>query len=409
MTTALARNTNQSLWTQFCNWITSTENRIYIGWFGVLMFPTSPVWEGVINYESNLCKKYKKLHKHYYLVLKTTKISVLTATTVYIIAFIAAPPVDIKVLVSFISKSFLHKKLLCDGIREPVSGSFLYGNNIITGAVVPLSNAIGLHLYPIWEAASIDEWLYNGGPYELIVCHFFIGICAYMGREWELSYRLKSRTKIYAVAYSAPVAAATAVFIIYPIGQGYHLMTKKSLKKLTFNFMLVFQAEHNILMHPFHMLGVAGVFGGALFSAMHNVLDLCHLKRFFSYVGSLVTSSIIRETTEQESANEGYRFGQETETYSIVAAHGYFGRLLWQYSSFNNSRSLHFALAVFPVIGIWFTSLGISTMAFNLNGLIDHGLTSIVDSNARVISSWADIINRANLGFEVMHIEQECP
>jgi hypothetical protein len=26
-----------------------------------------------------------------------------------------------------------------------------------------------------------------------------------------------------------------------------------------FNFMLVFQAEHNILMHPFHMAGVAGV------------------------------------------------------------------------------------------------------------------------------------------------------
>ena len=46
--------------------------------------------------------------------------------------------------------------------------------------------------------------------------------------------------------------------------------------------------------------------------------------------GSLVTSSILRETSEQESANEGYRFGQETETYSIVAAHGYFGRLLWQ-------------------------------------------------------------------------------
>ncbi|XLQ99843.1 hypothetical protein HN51_054561 [Arachis hypogaea] len=71
----------------------------------------------------------------------------------------------------------------------------------------------------------------------------------------------------------------------------------------TFNFMIVFQAEHNILMHPFHMLGVAGVFGGSLFSAMH---------------GSLVTSSLIRETTENESANEGYRFGQEEETYNIV-------------------------------------------------------------------------------------------
>jgi hypothetical protein len=38
----------------------------------------------------------------------------------------------------------------------------------------------------------------------------------------------------------------------------------------TFNIMIVFQAEHNILMHPFHMLGVAGVFGGSLFSAMHG-------------------------------------------------------------------------------------------------------------------------------------------
>jgi photosystem II P680 reaction center D1 protein len=37
--------------------------------------------------------------------------------------------------------------------------------------------------------------------------------------------------------------------------------------------------------------------------------------------GSLVTSSLIRETTENESANEGYRFGQEEETYNIVAAH----------------------------------------------------------------------------------------
>ena len=75
---------------------------------------------------------------------------------------------------------------------------------------------------------------------------------------------------------------------------------------------------HNILMHPFHMLGVAGVFGGSLFSAMH---------------GSLVTSSLVRETTETESQNYGYKFGQEEETYNIVAAHGYFGRLIFQYAS----------------------------------------------------------------------------
>nr|YP_009163382.1 photosystem II Q(b) protein D1 [Cymbidium faberi]AKU70879.1 photosystem II Q(b) protein D1 [Cymbidium faberi] len=375
MTAILERRESTSLWGRFCNWITSTENRLYIGWFGVLMIPT-----------------------------------LLTATSVFIIAFIAAPPVDI------------------DGIREPVSGSLLYGNNIISGAIIPTSAAIGLHFYPIWEAASVDEWLYNGGPYELIVLHFLLGVACYMGREWELSFRLGMRPWI-AVAYSAPVAAATAVFLIYPIGQGSFsdgmplgisgtfnfmivfqaehnilIMAATAVFLIypigqgsfsdgmllgisgTFNFMIVFQAEHNILMHPFHMLGVAGVFGGSLFSAMH---------------GSLVTSSLIRETTENESANEGYRFGQEEETYNIVAAHGYFGRLIFQYASFNNSRSLHFFLAAWPVVGIWFTALGISTMAFNLNGFNFN--QSVVDSQGRVINTWADIINRANLGMEVMH------
>ncbi|KAI3810061.1 hypothetical protein L1987_19668 [Smallanthus sonchifolius] len=103
----------------------------------------------------------------------------------------------------------------------------------------------------------------------------------------------------------------------------------------TFNFTIIFQAEHNILMHPFHMLGIAGVFDGSLFSVMH---------------GSLATSSLIRETTENESANEGYRFGQEEETYNTVAAHGCFGRLTFQYASFNNSRSLHFFLVAWRVV-----------------------------------------------------------
>ncbi|KAK6768592.1 hypothetical protein RDI58_034163 [Solanum bulbocastanum] len=187
--------------------------------------------------------------------------TLLTATSVFIIAFIAAPPVDI------------------DGIREPVSGSLLYGNNIISGAIIPTSAAIA----------------------------------CYMGREWELSFRLGMRPWI-AVAYSAPVAAATAVFLIYPIGQG--------------------------------------------------------------------------------SFSDGMPLG-------ISAAHGYFGRLIFQYASFNNSRSLHFFLAAWPVVGIWFTALGISTMAFNLNGFNFN--QSVVDSQGRVINTWADIINRANLGMEVMH------
>ena len=71
-------------------------------------------------------------------------------------------------------------------------------------------------------------------------------------------------------------------------------------------------------MHPFHILGVMGVFGGALFSAMH---------------GSLVTSSLLSETVGDSSLNAGYVFGQEDETYSISSAHGHFGRLIFQYAN----------------------------------------------------------------------------
>jgi photosystem II P680 reaction center D1 protein len=65
MTATLEKRASASLWERFCAWVTSTENRLYIGWFGCLMFPT-----------------------------------LLTAISVYIIAFIAAPPVDIDVSVS---------------------------------------------------------------------------------------------------------------------------------------------------------------------------------------------------------------------------------------------------------------------------------------------------------------------
>ncbi|KAL8225056.1 hypothetical protein R6Q57_017613 [Mikania cordata] len=86
-----------------------------LGWFGVLIIPT-----------------------------------LLTATSVFIIAFIAAPPVDI------------------DGIREPVSGSLLYGNNIISGAIIPTSAAISCpkvvyKAYPVkGRAVGVTHYLLGG-------------------------------------------------------------------------------------------------------------------------------------------------------------------------------------------------------------------------------------------------------
>ncbi len=320
-------------WDQFCAWITSTENRLYIGWFGILMIPTLSV-----------------------------------ATIVFTLAFIAAPPVDM------------------EGIREPVLGSLLSGNNLITAAVIPTSAAIGLHFYPLWAAASVEEWLYNGGPYQLIVLHFLIGIFAYLGRQWELSYRLGMRPWI-AVAFSAPVAAAIAVLLIYPIGQGSFSEGLPLGITGTFHFMFGFQADHNIMMHPLHMLGVAGVFGGALLSATH---------------GSLVTGSLIRETSDLESANIGYKFGQQEATYNLMAGHaGYLGRLLVPSLSFRNSRSVHFLLVAWPTLGIWSAAMAVAVMAFNLNGFNFN--QSVLDSQGKVIPTNADLMNRATLGIQAMH------
>ncbi len=70
MTTTLQQRESASLWEQFCQWITSTNNRLYVGWFGVIMIPT-----------------------------------LLTATTCFIIAFIAAPPVESRLGANFFTSA----------------------------------------------------------------------------------------------------------------------------------------------------------------------------------------------------------------------------------------------------------------------------------------------------------------
>lgn len=95
------------------------------------------------------------------------------------------------------------------------------------------------------EAASVDEWFYNnGGPYKLIVLHFLLGgIAYYMGHEWELSFCLGT-SDCCGILYSAPVAAATAVFFIHPpydIGQGSFSDGMSLGISGTLNFMIVFQ------------------------------------------------------------------------------------------------------------------------------------------------------------------------
>jgi photosystem II P680 reaction center D1 protein len=110
--------------------------------------------------------------------------------------------------------------------------------------------------------------------------------------------------------------------------------------------------------------------------------------------GSLVTSSLIREKqNESTTVTSSVKKKKLTTSLQRMVTVVYF-----PIASFNNSRALHFFLALWPVVGIWLL-LGVSTMAFNGFNFNQ----SVVDSQGRVINTWADIINRADLGMEVMH------
>jgi hypothetical protein len=58
--------------------------------------------------------------------------------------------------------------------------------------------------------------------------------------------------------------------------------------------------------------------------------------------GSLVTSSLIRETTENESANEGYRFGHlvwATGFMFLISWRGYWQELIETLACNNKERN----------------------------------------------------------------------
>jgi hypothetical protein len=63
--------------------------------------------------------------------------------------------------------------------------------------------------------------------------------------------------------------------------------------------------------------------------------------RFSAMLGSLVTSSLAHETTENASANYDYKFSQEEKTYTIVSEHGSFRSLIFKSVSRHYSRALH--------------------------------------------------------------------
>jgi photosystem II P680 reaction center D2 protein len=96
------------------------------------------------------------------------------------------------------------------------------------------------------------------------------------------------------------------------------------------------------------MMGVTGILGGALLSAIHGATVMKTLYQD----GSAYTSFRAFAPTQPE------------ETYSMLTANRFWSQIFGV--AFSNKRWLHFFMLFVPLAGLWTASIGIIGLAFNL-------------------------------------------
>jgi photosystem II P680 reaction center D2 protein len=220
-----------------------------------------------------------------------------------------------------------------------LASSYLEGCNFLTAALSTPPNSVGHSLMLLWgpEAqGDFTRWCQLGGLWAFVALHGAFGLIGFMLRQFEIA-RLVGIRPYNALAFSGPIAVFVSVFLLYPLGQSGWFFAPSFGVAAIFRFILFLQGFHNWTLNPFHMMGVAGILGGALLCAIH---------------GATVENTLF-EDNESGSSNTFRAFDptQAEETYSMVTA--------------NRFWSQFFMLFV-PVMGLWMSSIGIVGLALNL-------------------------------------------
>ena len=186
-----------------------------------------------------------------------------------------------------------------------------------------------------------------GGLWAFVALHGAFALIGFMLRQFELA-RLIGIRPYNAIAFSGPIAVFVSVFLIYPLGQSSWFFAPSFGVSAIFRFLLFLQGFHNWTLNPFHMMGVAGILGGALLSAIHGV----------------TVENTLYQDGEQANTFKAFDSTQEEETYSMVTANRYWSQIFG--IAFSNKRWLHFFMLFVPVMGLWTSSIGIIGLALNL-------------------------------------------
>ena len=213
--------------------------------------------------------------------------------------------------------------------------SYLEGCNFLTSGVSTPANCMGHSLLLLW------------GPFSNIGFHGLFGIIGFCLRQFEIA-RLVNIRPYNGLAFTGPIAVYTSVFLIYPLGQSSWFFAPSFGVASIFRFLLFLQGFHNWTLNPFHMMGVAGILGGALLSAIH---------------GATVVNTIYQDGGAYTTFR-GFSPTQPEETYSMVTANRFWSQIFGV--AFSNKRWLHFFMLFVPLVGMWTSSIGIIGLALNL-------------------------------------------
>ena len=131
---------------------------------------------------------------------------------------------------------------------------------------------MGHSLLLLWGPESqgfLTRWFIMGGLWTFLAFHGLVGVGAFCLRQFEIS-RLVGIRPYNAIAFTGPIITYVSVFIVYPLGQASWFFGPSFGVAIIFRFLLFLQGFHNWTLNPFHMMGVAGILGGALLSAIHG-------------------------------------------------------------------------------------------------------------------------------------------
>jgi photosystem II P680 reaction center D2 protein len=153
-----------------------------------------------------------------------------------------------------------------------IASSYLEGCNFLTAAVSTPADAMGHSLLLLWGPESQGDfvrWCQLGGLWTFVALHGAFALIGFMLRQFEIS-RLVGIRPYNAIAFSGPIAVFVSVFLMYPLGQSSWFFAPSFGVAAIFRFLLFLQGFHNWTLNPFHMMGVAGILGGALLCAIHG-------------------------------------------------------------------------------------------------------------------------------------------